>query len=61
MKQALEDDPKTPQEAARQRGPMPLTAIFLVLGLIAAFLFFFVPALFPQFAENLPLAFTDDK
>lgn len=48
MKQALTDDPKTPEEARRQRGPVPLLAIFLAIGLALAFIFFFLPVFDPQ-------------
>lgn len=42
--QELKDIPKTPQEARRQKGPVPLMAIFLALGLFAVlFLFFGLP------------------
>jgi hypothetical protein len=39
--QELKDIPKTKAEERRQKGPVPMTAIFLALGLLAVFLFFF--------------------
>ena len=43
MGQALKDIPETGQEEKRQRGPIPLNAIFLVLGLFLVFLFYYAP------------------
>ena len=40
--QALKDIPKTPQEAKRQKGPIPLNAIFLVLGLFAVLVLYWI-------------------
>jgi hypothetical protein len=45
MGQAIKDVPKTKQEFRRQRGPVPVWAIVMALCLIAAFVFFFLPAL----------------
>jgi hypothetical protein len=44
MKQELSDVPKTKEEARRQKGPIPLTAIFLAIGLAVVFILFFLPA-----------------
>jgi hypothetical protein len=44
-KQQLEDVPRTKNEERRQKGPMPLTAVFLCLGLAAVCVLFFGPAL----------------
>jgi hypothetical protein len=38
--QALKDIPKTPQEYRRQKGPVPMIAIFLVIALFAVLFFF---------------------
>jgi hypothetical protein len=38
--QALKDIPETPQEYRRQKGPVPMIAIFLVIALFAALFFF---------------------
>ncbi|MDB5491807.1 MAG: hypothetical protein JWO78_1656 [Micavibrio sp.] len=45
MGQEIKDVPKTGQEYRRQKGPVPLWAILMALCLIAAFVFFFLPAL----------------
>ena len=45
MTNEMKDTPRTKRETERQKGPIPLVAILLVLGLLAAFLLFFVPAL----------------
>ena len=45
MKQKMSDIPKTKAEENRQRGPIPLTAVFLMIALAAAGAFFIVPAL----------------
>ena len=42
---AMPDIPHTWREYNRQKGPIPLTAIFLALGLIAVFILFFLPVL----------------
>lgn len=44
MKQRLSDPSETRRDAERQKGPIFLLVIFLCLGLLAAFLLFFVPA-----------------
>ncbi len=42
--QALKNVPKTEEAVRRQKGPIPLNAIFLCLGLLAVlFLFFGLP------------------
>ena len=38
--QALKDIPETPQEYRRQKGPVPIIAILLVIALFAALFFF---------------------
>lgn len=52
MEQRMPDIPKTHREAQRRKGPTPLIAIFLVMGLIAACLLFFGPAFIGTFQEN---------
>jgi hypothetical protein len=44
MKQKMSDIPKTKAEEDRQRGRIPLIAIFLALGLFAAWALFAFPA-----------------
>lgn len=44
MSQSMTTPPKTAQEYKRQKGPVPLIAILLALGLIAAGILFFLPA-----------------
>lgn len=41
MQQELKDIPRTQQEVRRQKGPIPLNAILLVVGLGAVLLLFF--------------------
>ena len=46
MAQELSDIPKTGEEAKRQKGPVPLVAIMLAFGLLAALILFFFPVFF---------------
>ena len=43
MSQRMTTPPKTAQEYRRQKGPVPLIAILLALGLIAAGVLYFLP------------------
>jgi hypothetical protein len=45
MKQELEDVPATQREAERRKGPIPPSAIFLAIGLVAVLILFFGPAI----------------
>ncbi|HEY8190863.1 MAG TPA: hypothetical protein VIG74_00460 [Alphaproteobacteria bacterium] len=46
--QRLSDPPRTKKEARRQKGPVPVTAIFLALAFIVVLALFFGPAFFLQ-------------
>jgi hypothetical protein len=42
--QALKTPPHSPQEYRRQKGPVPMIAIFLVICFLAVLIAFFLPA-----------------
>lgn len=42
--QPMDSVPRTPDEAARQKGHLPVIAVFLAIGLALAFIAFFMPA-----------------
>lgn len=44
MNQQLSDPPETKAEAERRKSAPPPIALFIALGLVGAFLLFFVPA-----------------
>ncbi len=52
MEQKMKDIPKTRKEAERQKGPIPLTALFLTIGLLGVFLLFFGPAFVAMFQQT---------
>ena len=52
MGQALKDIPKTPEEERRQKGPVPLNAVFLVIGLFLVFLLYYSPAIWSFILGN---------
>lgn len=51
--QALKDVPRNdPKEYKRQKGPLPLAAILLPVGLIAVFLLYYMPAIVSSLFMN---------
>lgn len=50
--QAMKDVPKTAKEYRRQKGPIPLAAILLSIGLVIVFLLYFMPAIISSFFMN---------
>lgn len=51
MGQALKDVPRNRAEYERQKGPMPPSAVLLLIGLFCVFLFFFGPPLLATITE----------
>ncbi|MFP4313593.1 MAG: hypothetical protein ACLFR0_04620 [Alphaproteobacteria bacterium] len=49
--QKLENPPRNKEEYNRQKGPVPMLAILISLGLIAAGALFFFNVAFPYFGE----------
>lgn len=50
-KQELEDVPQTWREYMRQKGPMPVAGALLVIGLIIAFLAYYLPVIIASFND----------
>lgn len=49
--QALKDIPKTTEQAKRQKGPIPLNALFIVFGLLAVLVLYWVLPLLESVGE----------
>lgn len=49
MKQELEDEPRTDEEARRRKGPIPRNALFIAIALFIAVMLFYGPALIDAF------------
>jgi hypothetical protein len=52
MEQKIPDTPRTMAEYKRQKGPIPLSALFLAIGLLAVFALFWGLPLLESLFEN---------